>query len=273
MTRPAPARIARMSARCCSTATGWSSSPAAPTCRMRRAPAGGWQLPQGGIDADEDPRARRAARTGGGDRHRPRRDHRRASGLADLRPAARTAGRRAGRALSRAAAALVRAALHRRRTPISASISTRTRNSTPGAGSSWPNCRRWRWRSSGRSTTYLADGIRPVRPPGLNSAQAASRKQAAPGGGKPELLQGPAPAVGHPAMVDPRRTDDGDPPEDAGRRERDEKRYPQNGREHHRAAAAIPYAGRFRSPAGRSDRGTPSEVERIKTRLELSDAP
>ena len=51
-------------------------------------PAGGWQLPQGGIDEDEDPRARGAARTGGGDRHRPRRDHRRAPGVADLRSAA-----------------------------------------------------------------------------------------------------------------------------------------------------------------------------------------
>ena len=46
-----------MSARCCSTATAGCSSRGAPICRTPRAPAGGWQLPQGGIDADEDPRA------------------------------------------------------------------------------------------------------------------------------------------------------------------------------------------------------------------------
>ena len=46
-----------MSAPCCSTATGWCSSRAAPTCRTPRARPAAGRLPQGGIDADEDPRA------------------------------------------------------------------------------------------------------------------------------------------------------------------------------------------------------------------------
>ena len=43
-------------------------------------------------------------------------------------------GQRAGREIPRPAAEMVRAALHRRRRATSASTSTRTRNSTPGAG-------------------------------------------------------------------------------------------------------------------------------------------
>ena len=94
----------------------------------------------------------RAARTGGGDRHRPRRDHRRASRVADLRPAAGT-GRRGAAA---GAIAARRSAGSRCASPARTATSgwtpIRIRNSMPGAGRSWRSCRRWRWTSSGRST-------------------------------------------------------------------------------------------------------------------------
>ena len=112
----------------------WCSSPAAPTCRTPRAPPGGWQLPQGGIDAGEDPRGavlRELAEEIGTDRAEIIGEH--PDWLTyDLPP--RTGRRGAGRALSRPAAALVRAALHRRRRATSGWTWTRTRNSTPGAG-------------------------------------------------------------------------------------------------------------------------------------------
>jgi 8-oxo-dGTP pyrophosphatase MutT (NUDIX family) len=72
-------------------------------------PAGGWQLPQGGIDEAEDPRVAIFRELG------EEIGTSQAEIIAAIRPAARTDWQSLGRQVSRPAAALVRAALHRRR--------------------------------------------------------------------------------------------------------------------------------------------------------------
>ena len=144
-----------MSARCCSTRRGRVFVARRADLPNAEGAPGGWQLPQGGIDAGEDPAAavlRELAEEIGTDRAEIIGEH--PDWLTyDLPDDA--AGRGAARALPRPAAALVRAALPRRATPTSGWTPTRIPSSTPGAGRSWPSCRRWRWTSSGRSTRSL----------------------------------------------------------------------------------------------------------------------
>ena len=107
-------RIVGMSARRCSTGTASYSSPDDADMPNAEGPAGGWQLPQGGIDPEEDPRTavlRELAEEIGTDRAEIIGEH---PDVADLRPAA-ASGRRGTRgALPRPEAALVRTAFHRR---------------------------------------------------------------------------------------------------------------------------------------------------------------
>ena len=111
-------------------------------------PAGGWQLPQGGIDEGEDPGTAvlRELEEEIGTR---KAECWRTSGLADIRPAAEPAGYRLARPLRRPAPALVRHAFHGEEA-ISASTLILTPSLTPGAGWRWRSCRRWPCRSSGR---------------------------------------------------------------------------------------------------------------------------
>ena len=126
---------------------------------------GGWQLPQGGMDEDEDPRRalmRELAEEIGTDRAEIIGEHPEwltydlpaicwASPWAAVIAASGSAG---SRCASRAG------------TRTSGSTSTRIRNSTPGAGRSSPNSLRWRSSSSGRSTRYSRAHSRCSGPPG-----------------------------------------------------------------------------------------------------------
>jgi len=119
---------------------------------------GGWQLPQGGIDADEDPAAavlRELAEEIGTDRAEIIGEHPDwlTYDLPDALLGVALRGRyRAGSRCAFSAA-----------TPTSGWTPTPTPNSTPGAGRNSPNCRRWRWTSSGRSTRSLVRRSRASR--------------------------------------------------------------------------------------------------------------
>ena len=114
-------------------------------------PAGGWQLPQGGIDPDEDPRAavlRELAEEIGTDRAEIIGEH--PDWLTyDLPP--ELVGVALRRALSRPDGSAGSRCASPARTATSGWTPIRIRSSMPGAGRSWPSCRRWRWLSSGRS--------------------------------------------------------------------------------------------------------------------------
>ena len=99
-------------------------------------PGPAWQMPQGGIDAGEDPARGRLPRARRGDRHPADggRAPRRGAGLDHLRPAARPRAAHLEGPLPRPAPALVPDALHRRRRPDR--HRSPTPSSAPGTGSS-----------------------------------------------------------------------------------------------------------------------------------------
>ena len=126
---------------------------------------GGWQLPQGGIEPDEEPRERAVLRELAEEIGTDRAeildeypqwldyDFRRQAWLGDCPSATEGSGSAGSRCALPAA------------TRISGLIVTRIRNSMHGAGHGCPSCRRWRSISSGRSMKFwrACSRISPVR--------------------------------------------------------------------------------------------------------------
>ena len=116
---------------------GLSGSAAAPTRPARRKGRGAWwQMPQGGIDAGEDPAAAALRELFEETGIRSGRNPRRNSGLAALRPAAASHRQGLGRPLPRPEAEVVRGALPR---------ATTARSTSPPPTGHKAEFTAWRW--------------------------------------------------------------------------------------------------------------------------------